>query len=214
MYFIWIFYLRCIIYSYITCPSFSSLGAIAMEFGMDIIVTYGTFSIIYILVTTDVVGDNWCGRFGLWPFRSVAVSVCGRSGQWPFRSVAVPVCGRFGLWPFGFVAVPVCGRFGLWPFRFWPLRFVAVMTRILSTYIYRTVSNIALYPTATHREPTSLIWLVFFSATFTTPPAPQTKAYKKSTFPYDIFKNIKTRHICVSFTNNIESVHPVNLCIS
>ena len=83
----------------ITCPSVSSLGAIAMEFGMDIIVTYGTFSIIYILVTTDEVGDNWCGRFGLWPFRSVAVSVCGPSGLWPFRFVAVPVCGRFGLWP-------------------------------------------------------------------------------------------------------------------
>ena len=64
----------------IACPSVSSLGAIAMEVGMDIIVTYGTFSIIFILVTTDVMGDNWCGRFGLWPFRSVAVSVCGRSG--------------------------------------------------------------------------------------------------------------------------------------
>ena len=112
----------------ITCPSVSSLGAIAMEFGMDIIVTYGTFSIIYILVTTDVVGDNWCGRFGLWPFRSVAVSVCGRSGLWPFRFVAVPVCGCFGLWPFRFVVVSVCGRFGLWPFRLWPFRFVAVMT--------------------------------------------------------------------------------------
>ena len=34
------------------------LGTIAMEFGMDIIVTYGTFSTIFILVTTDVVGDN------------------------------------------------------------------------------------------------------------------------------------------------------------
>ena len=88
----------------ITCPSVSSLGAIAMEFGMDIIVTYGTSSIIYILVTTDVVGDNWCGRSGLWPFRSVAVPVCGRFGLWPFRFVAVPVCGRFGLWPFRFVA--------------------------------------------------------------------------------------------------------------
>ena len=42
----------------ITCPSVSSLAAIAMEFGMDIIVTYETFSIIYILVTTDVVGVN------------------------------------------------------------------------------------------------------------------------------------------------------------
>ena len=42
----------------IACPSVSSLGAIAMEFGMDIIVTYGTFSIIFILLTTDVVGDN------------------------------------------------------------------------------------------------------------------------------------------------------------
>ena len=111
----------------ITCPSVSSLGAIAMEFGMDIIVTYGTFSIIYILVTTDVVGDNWCGRFGLWPFRSVAVSVCGRSvavsvcgrsGLWPFQSVAVPVCGRFSLWPFVCGRFS-CGRFGLWPF--WPV---------------------------------------------------------------------------------------------
>ena len=113
-------------------PSVSSLGAIAMEFGMDIIVTYMTFSIIYILVTTDVVGDNWCGHFGLWPFRSVAVSVCGRSGLWPFRFVAVPVYGRFGLWPFRSVAVPVCGHFGLWPFRLWPFRFVAVMTCYLN----------------------------------------------------------------------------------
>ena len=112
----------------ITCPSVSSLGAIAMELGMDIIVTYGTFSIIYTLVTTDVVGDNWCGHFGLWPFRSVAVSVCGRFGLWPFRFVAVPVCGLFGLWPFRFVAVPVCGRFGLCPFRLCPFQFVAVMT--------------------------------------------------------------------------------------
>ena len=71
-----------------------------------------------------------CGRFGLWPFQTVAVPVCGRSGLWPFRSVAVSVCGRFGLWPFRPVAVLVCGRFGLWPFRFWPFRFVAVMTRI------------------------------------------------------------------------------------
>ena len=71
-----------------------------------------------------------CVYFYLWPFRFVAVSVCGCSGLWPFRSVAVPVCGRFGLWPFRSVAVPVCGRFGLWPFRFWPFRFVAVMTRI------------------------------------------------------------------------------------
>ena len=60
----------------------------------------------------------------------MAVPVCGRFGLWPFRSVAVSVCGRFGLWPFRSVAVPVCGRFGLWPFRFWPFRFVAVMTRI------------------------------------------------------------------------------------
>ena len=58
-----------------------------------------------------------------------AVSVCGRFGVWPFRSVAVPVWGRSGLWPFRSVAVSVCGRFGLWPFRFWPFRFVAVMTR-------------------------------------------------------------------------------------
>ena len=118
----------------ITCPSVSSFGAIAMEFGMDIIVTYGTFSIIYILVTTDVVGDNWCGRFGLWPFRSVAVSVCGRSGLWPFRFVAVPVCGRFGLWPFRFVAVSVCGHFGLWPFRLWPLWPVTVSTALPSPH--------------------------------------------------------------------------------
>ena len=104
---------------------------------MDIIVTYGTSSIIFILVTTDVVGDNWCGHFGLWPFRFVAVPVYDRSGLWPFLSVAVSVCGRFGLWPFRFVAIPVCGRSGLWPFRFvavsvygrfglWPFRFVAV----------------------------------------------------------------------------------------
>ena len=77
-----------------------------------------------------------CGRFGLWPFRFVAVPVCGRFGLWPFRSVAVSVRGRFGLWPFRSVAVPVCGRFGLWPFRFGPFRFVAVMTRILTSYIH------------------------------------------------------------------------------
>ena len=66
----------------------------------------------------------------MWPFQFVVVWVCGRLGLWPFRSVAVPVCGRFGLWPFRSVAVPVCDRFGLWPFRFWPFRFVAVMSRI------------------------------------------------------------------------------------
>ena len=60
----------------------------------------------------------------------MAIPVCGRFGLWPFRFVAVPVCGLFGLWPFRSVAVPVCGRFGLWPFRFWPFRFVVVMTRI------------------------------------------------------------------------------------
>ena len=110
----------------IACPSISFLGAIAMEFAMAIIVTYGTFSIIFNLLTTDVVGDNWCGRFGLWPFRSVAVSVCGLSGLWPFGFVAVPVCGRFGLWPFRSVAVPVCGRSGLWPFRFVAVSVVAI----------------------------------------------------------------------------------------
>ena len=81
------------------------------------------------------VAVSLCGRFGLWPFRFVAVrfvavSVCGHSGLWPFRFVAVAVCGRSVLWPFRFVAVSVCGRFGLWPFRFWPFRFLAVMTRI------------------------------------------------------------------------------------
>ena len=110
----------------VACPSVSTLGAIAIEFGMDITVTYGTFSITFILVTTDVMGDSWCGRFGLWPFRSVAVSVCGRSGLRPFRFVAVSVCGRFGLWPFRFVAVSVCGRSGLWPFRFVAVSVVAV----------------------------------------------------------------------------------------
>ena len=104
----------------IACPSVSSIGAIAMEFGMAIIVTYGTFSIMFILVTTDVVGDNWCGRFGLWPFRFVAVPVCGRFGLWPFRFVTVSFCGRSGLWPFRFVAVAVvavsgCGRYDLLP---------------------------------------------------------------------------------------------------
>ena len=54
-----------------------------------------------------------CCRFGLWRFRSLAVSVCGLFGLWLFRSLAVPVCGRFGLWPFRSVAV-------------WPFRFVAV----------------------------------------------------------------------------------------
>ena len=71
-------------------------------------------------------GDNWCGRFGLWLFRSVAVSVCGRSILWPFRFVAIPICGRSGLWPFRSVAIPVCGRFGFWPFRFVAVSVVAV----------------------------------------------------------------------------------------
>ena len=66
-----------------------------------------------------------CGRsglspFGLWPFRSVAVSVCGRFGLWAFRSVAVLVSGRSGLWPFRFVAFPVCGRFGVWRYGLLP----------------------------------------------------------------------------------------------
>ena len=61
--------------------------------------------------------------------RLFAHTVCGRFGLWPFRFVTVPVCGRSGLWPFRFVAVSVCGLLGLWPFRFWPFRFVAVMTR-------------------------------------------------------------------------------------
>ena len=61
------------------------------------------------------------GRFGLWPFRFVAISVCGRFGLWPFRSVAVSVCGRFGLWPFRFVAVSVCGRLGFGRLDLWPL---------------------------------------------------------------------------------------------
>ena len=72
-----------------------------------------------------------CGRFGLRPFRLVAVPVCGLSGLWPFWFVVVSVCGRYCLWPLLFVAVSICGLFGLWPFRFWPFRFVAVMTRTL-----------------------------------------------------------------------------------
>ena len=84
------------------------------------------FPIIYILVTTDVVGDNWCGRF-----RFVSVPVCVRSGLCPFRFVSVPVCGRFGLWPFRFVAVPVCGRFGLW--RLWP---------VTDTFPYHALSSL------------------------------------------------------------------------
>ena len=123
----------------IACPSVSSLGAIAMEFGMDIIVTYG-LSPSYLFwwqlmwwVTTDV-AVSVCGRSGLWPFWFVAVPVCGRFVLWPFWFVAVSVCGRSGLWPFRSVAVPVCGRFGLWPFRLWPFRFVAVMTCYLLLY--------------------------------------------------------------------------------
>ena len=91
-----------------------------------------------IVVSISICGLSVCGRFGLWPFRFVAVPVCGRSGLWPFRSVAVSDCGRFGLWPFRSVAV---GRSGLWPFRFWPFRFVAVMTRILR-HIHNIKSNI------------------------------------------------------------------------
>ena len=85
-------------------------------------------------VAVSVCGRIGCDRFGLrplWPVQFVAFSVCGSFGLWPFRFVVVPVCGLFGLWPFRSVAVSVCGRFGLWPFLFWPLRFVAVMTRNL-----------------------------------------------------------------------------------
>ena len=106
------------------CPSVSFLGAIAMEFGMDIIVTYGNF--LHHIYS----GDNWCGGWQLmWPFRFVTVPACGLFGLWPFRSVAVSVYGHSGLWPFRFVAVSVCGRLGLWPFRF-----VAVMTCYLFCY--------------------------------------------------------------------------------
>ena len=66
---------------------------------------------------------------GLWPFRSVAVSVCGHFGSLPFRFVAVSVCGLSGVWPFRFVAVSVlavsvCGRFDQKPFTqyVWSLR--------------------------------------------------------------------------------------------
>ena len=90
-----------------------------------------TYSVYFYLWPFQIVAVPVCGRSGLWPFRFVVVSVCGRSSLWAFRSVAVPVCARSGLWAFRSVAVPVCGRFGLWPFRFWPFRFVAVMTRIL-----------------------------------------------------------------------------------
>ena len=65
------------------------------------------------------------GRFDLWPFRSLAVSFVFL----PFQFVSIPVCGRFGLWPFRSMTVSVCGRLNSWPFRFWPARFVAVMTR-------------------------------------------------------------------------------------
>ena len=136
----------------ITRPSVSSLGAIAMEFGMDIIVTYGTFSIIYILVTTDVLGDNWCGGFGLWPFRSVAFSVGGRSGLWPFRFVAVSVSGLFGLWPFRFVAVSVCGRFGCGRFGLWPLWPVTIHATS-KQYIYIFIfGNICSIPTESRQS--------------------------------------------------------------
>ena len=139
----------------IACPSVSCLGAIAMEFGMDIIVTYGSFSIIFILVITDVVGDNGCCRFGLWPLRTVAVSVCGGSCLWPFWFVAVPVCGRSCLWPFRFVAVPVCGRSGLWPFSFVAVLVVAVSVcgryDLLLTGLYQsnTTYLLSVYPPPT-----------------------------------------------------------------
>ena len=122
--------------------AFHPFGAIAREFVMDIIVTYGTFSISFILVTTDVVGDNWCAHFGLWPFRSVAVSVCGRPSLWPFRFVAVSVCGRSGLWPSRCVAVSVCGRFGCGRFGLWPLWPVTVRNYQNNTVelIYREIS--------------------------------------------------------------------------
>ena len=126
----------------IACPSVSSLGAIAMEFGMDIIVIYGTFSIIFVLVTTDCdgvwhgyhcylwdfllhihSGDNWLR----WSLAWISSLPMGLSPSylfwwqlmwWVTTVVAVSVCGRSGLWPFRFVAVPVCGRFDVWPFRF------------------------------------------------------------------------------------------------
>ena len=110
----------------IACPSVSALGAIVMEFGMDIIVIpmqlFPSYLFWWLMwrVTTDV-AVSVCGRSGLWPFWFVAVPVCGRFGLWPFRSVALPVCGRFGLWPFRFVAISVCGRLGCGRFGLWPL---------------------------------------------------------------------------------------------
>ena len=68
--------------------------------------TTSSFYTIYIIwfVSNQFVAVSVCGRFGLWPFRFVAVSVCGLS------VCGLSVCGRFGF-----------GRFGLWPS--WPETF-------------------------------------------------------------------------------------------
>ena len=72
--------------------------------------------------------DSVCGRFGLWSFRFVDVSVCGHS-----------VCGHFGLWPFRFVdfsvlAVSVCGRYDQKPYE---------LTR--GTHVYSLYTSIEMF---------------------------------------------------------------------
>ena len=99
-----------------------------------------------------------CGHFGLWPFRFVTVPVCSRFGLWPFRFVAVSVCVYSGLWPFRLVAVSICGCFGLWPFRFWPFRFVAVMTRNRA----QDVPNIRVHVTMYNKAEKTVNFIVFF----------------------------------------------------
>ena len=69
----------------------------------------------------------------------VSIQFCGGFGLWPFRSVAVPVCGLLGLWPFRFVAVSFCGRFSLWPFRFMAISVLAVL--VCGRYDQKPVGN-------------------------------------------------------------------------
>ena len=58
--------------------------------------TTSSFYTIYIIW---FVWKPVCGRFGLWPFRSVAFSICGRFGLWP-------------SWPETFRIIPECFNIG------------------------------------------------------------------------------------------------------
>ena len=83
------------------------------------------YYIIYIYIYIYIY-PNRLSHSCLWLFLFVADPVCGCLGICLFRFVVVSVCCRFGLWH---STVLVCGLSGLWLIRFWPFRFVAVMTR-------------------------------------------------------------------------------------